>query len=57
MECTIVLLSTHIVSNVEHIADHTLMMSDGHIILDGSWGKSRTSLEQLYLEEFGGEGV
>ncbi len=52
---SIVLLSTHIVSDVEHIADHMLMMSEGHIILDESWDKSRTDLEQLYLEEFGGE--
>ncbi len=53
---SIVLLSTHIVSDVEHIADHMLMMSQGHIILDEPWDKSRTDLEQLYLEEFGGEG-
>ncbi len=53
---TIVLLSTHIVSDVEHIADHMLMMSEGHIILDEPWDKGRTDLEQLYLEEFGGEG-
>ncbi len=52
---TIVLLSTHIVSDVEHIADHMLMMSEGHIILDEPWDKNRTDLEQLYLEEFGGE--
>lgn len=57
MECTIVLRSTHIVSDVEHIADYMLGISDGQIILDGPWGKSRTGLEQLYLEEFGGEGV
>ena len=53
---TIVLLSTHIVSDVEHIADHMLMMSEGHIILDEPWDKGRTDLEKLYLEEFGGEG-
>ena len=52
---TIVLLSTHIVSDVEHIADHMLMMSEGHIILDEPWDKGRTDLEKLYLEEFGGE--
>ncbi len=51
----IVLLSTHIVSDVEHIADHMLMMSEGQIILDEPWDKSRTDLERLYLEEFGGE--
>ena len=51
---TIVLLSTHIVSDVEKIADHMLMMSDGKIILNEPWDKSRTDLEQLYMEEFGG---
>ena len=53
---TIVLLSTHIVSDVEKIADHMRMMSDGKIILDEPWDKGRTDLEQLYLEEFGGDG-
>lgn len=53
---TIVLLSTHIVSDVEKIADHMLMMSDGKIILNEPWDKSRTDLEQLYMEEFGGDG-
>ena len=48
------LLSTHIVSDVEKIADHMLMMSDGEIILNEPWDKSRTDLEQLYMEEFGG---
>ena len=52
----IVLLSTHIVSDVEHIADHMLMMSEGQIILNEPWDKGRTDLERLYLEEFGGEG-
>ena len=52
---TIVLLSTHIVSDVEHIADHMLMMADGHIILDEPWDRNRTDLEELYLKEFGGE--
>lgn len=52
---TIVLLSTHIVSDVEKIADHMLMMSEGRIILNEPWDKSRTDLEQLYMEEFGGE--
>lgn len=51
---TIVLLSTHIVSDVEHIADHMLMMSEGKIILNEPWDKNRTDLEQLYLEELGG---
>ena len=52
---TIVLLSTHIVSDVEKIADHMLMMSEGKVILNEPWDKGRTDLEQLYMEEFGGE--
>lgn len=52
---TIVLLSTHIVSDVEKIADHMLMMSDGHIIFNEPWDKNRTDLEQLYMDEFGGD--
>ena len=31
-----------------------LMMSEGRIILNEPWDKSRTDLEQLYMEEFGG---
>jgi ABC-2 type transport system ATP-binding protein len=52
---TIVLLSTHIVSDVEPIADHMLMMSDGNVIFDNPWNKERTDLEQLYLREVGGQ--
>ena len=51
-----VLLSTHIVSDVEKIAGHMLMMSEGRIILNEPWDKSRADLEQLYMEEFGGDG-
>lgn len=54
---TIVLLSTHIVSDVEKIADHMLMMSEGRIILDEPWDKGRIDLEQLYMKEFGGEAI
>ena len=53
---TIVLMSTHIVSDVEKIADHMLMMSNGKIILNEPWDKGRTDLEQLYMGEFGGDG-
>ena len=52
---TIVLLSTHIVSDVEKIADHMIMMSEGKVIWDEPWDNKRTDLEQLYMEEFGGE--
>lgn len=52
---TIVLLSTHIVSDVEPIADHLLIMSNGNVIFDNPWDKERTDMEQLYLREVGGQ--
>ena len=48
----IVLLSTHIVSDVEHIADRILMMRDGQIIWQGVWRGADGSLEEFYLKEF-----
>lgn len=54
---TIVLLSTHIVSDVEKIAGHMLMMSEGKIIFDEPWDRGRIDLEQLYMKEFGGEAI
>ena len=52
---SVVLLSTHIVSDVEHIADTVLMMKDGQIIFNGPWDKSHADLEAFYLEQFGEE--
>ncbi len=49
---SIVLLSTHIVSDVEHIADSILMMKTGKLIYQGKWEESRGDLEQFYLEQF-----
>ena len=51
----IVILSTHIVSDVEHIADRVLMMEDGSIIFDGKVTDIQEDLEAFYLKEFGGE--
>ena len=48
----IVLLSTHIVSDVEHIADRILMMKDGQIIWDGTWSEQDGSLEDFYMREY-----
>ncbi|MDO5547074.1 MAG: ABC transporter ATP-binding protein [Eubacteriales bacterium] len=48
----IVLLSTHIVSDIEHIADIVLMMKDGRIIYNGAWDDSRGDLEAFYLSQF-----
>lgn len=51
---SVVLLSTHIVSDVEHIADRILMMRDGQIIWDGAKENTPDDLEGFYLKEFGG---
>ena len=52
---SIVLLSTHIVSDVEHIADEVLMMKDGQLIYQGKWDEEKGDLEAFYLEQFGEE--
>lgn len=49
----IVILSTHIVSDVEHIADRILMMKDGQIIFNGNREDVGKDLEEFYLEQFG----
>ena len=51
----IVFLSTHIVSDVEHIADRILMMKDGSIVFDGQAADIQGDLETFYLKTFGGE--
>lgn len=51
---SIVLLSTHIVSDVERIVDRILMMRDGQIIWDGAQDTISEDLEQFYLREFEG---
>ena len=52
---SIVLLSTHILSDIEHIADRVIMMMSGQIIWQGDWGDNKESLESFYLKEFGEE--
>lgn len=49
---SIVLLSTHIVSDIEHIADTVLIMNEGQLIFQGSWDGSRKDLEEFYLQQF-----
>lgn len=49
---SIVLLSTHIVSDIEHIADQVLMMKDGQLIYQGKWDGARGDLEAFYLKQF-----
>ncbi|MBQ8951936.1 MAG: ABC transporter ATP-binding protein [Eubacterium sp.] len=48
----IVLLSTHIVSDIEHIADNIVMVRSGEIIWQGKWTENDGSLEDFYLKEF-----
>lgn len=49
---SIVLLSTHIVSDIEHIADQVLMMKDGQLIFQGNWNEQSGDLEEFYLKQF-----
>ena len=51
-EDSIVLLSTHIVSDIEHIADEVLMMKDGTLIYNGTWDEQMGDLERFYLAQF-----
>ena len=48
---SIVLLSTHIVSDIEHIADEVLMMKDGNLIYHGAWVEQMGDLESFYLAQ------
>lgn len=56
---SIVLLSTHIVSDVEHIADEELFMKDGQLIYSGKWDENEEniSLEDFYLKQFGNRDI
>ena len=49
---SVVLLSTHIVSDIEHIADEVLMMKDGNLIYHGAWDEQMGDLESFYLAQF-----
>ena len=51
----IVLLSTHIVSDIEKIADRIIVIKEGKIVFDGSEEETGNDLEKFYLEIFGGE--
>ena len=50
---SIVILSTHIVSDIEHIADIVLIMKDGQMIFDGQREEIKEDLEQFYLKKIG----
>ena len=49
---SIVILSTHIVSDVEHISDEVMIMREGSVIFKGKWTKEEGSLEDFYLGQF-----
>lgn len=49
---SIVILSTHIVSDIEHIADTILMMKEGQLIFKGAREEITEDLEAFYLENF-----
>lgn len=51
----IVILSTHIVSDVENIADRILIMNEGNVIYDVFMDDIEENLEAFYLKAFGGE--
>lgn len=52
---SIVLLSTHIVSDVEHIADTVLIMKAGQLIYQNKWDDIDGNLEDFYLQKIGEE--
>ena len=49
---TIVVLSTHIVSDVDKIADAILLMKDGQMIFQGKREEIPGDLEEFYMEQF-----
>lgn len=49
----IVILSTHIVSDIDRIADRILMMNGGKLVFDGTREDITGDLEEFYLQEFG----
>ena len=52
-ENNIVLLSTHIVSDVEQIADKILMMKEGQLILKGPDRKQEVIWKSFILKNLG----
>lgn len=54
---SIVLLSTHIVSDIEHIADMVLIMKEGQLIYRDKWNGSKGNLEDFYLQHIGEGGI
>ena len=53
----IVILSTHIVSDIDRIADRILMMNQGQLVFNGTRDEVSGDLEDFYLKAFGEEEV
>lgn len=51
---SVVILSTHIVSDIDRIADRILMMDQGKLVFDGGRDDVEGDLEEFYLREFEG---
>ena len=51
----IVLLSTHIVSDLEQIADRLMIMKEGRLIWHGKWDAGKEDLEKFYISAIKGE--
>ncbi len=49
---SIILLSTHIISDLEDITDEVLLMKSGEIVYQGKWEEKKGGLEALYLHYF-----
>jgi ABC-2 type transport system ATP-binding protein len=49
----IVLLSTHIVSDLEHIADRLMIMKEGGLLWQGEWNAAAGDLEEFYISKIG----
>ena len=49
---SIVILSTHVVSDIEHIDNTVLMMKNGQFIYQGKWQEQQGYLEAFYLQQF-----
>lgn len=47
---SIVLLSTHIVSDIESIADIVLIMKNGRLIYNNKWDEKDGKLEEFYIQ-------
>lgn len=49
----IVLLSTHIVSDLEHIADRLMIVNNGQLLWKGKWSTREGDLETFYISKIG----